>query len=105
MKLGVRLIPWRLFELKSLLWAVTSNSNEKETACVSQTSLNLIRNEVSRGVDSLEAIRAIEFNVGWTSNSNEKKTARGRPKKIFTGCFTSCCFKFCISKKLSYDYS
>ena len=42
----------------------TSNSNEKETACVSQASLNLNKNEVRREVDSLVAIRAIKFNVG-----------------------------------------
>ena len=35
------------------------------------TSLN--KNEVRCEVDSLEAIRAEEFNVGWTSNSNERK--------------------------------
>ena len=51
--------------------------------CQQQQGLN--KEVVRYDVDSLEAIRIEEFNVGQTSTPKEKKTSRGRPRKFIQG--------------------
>jgi len=56
-------------------------SHAKSCINVSKESQGLNNEKVKYDVDSLEAIRVEEFNVGRNSTPKEKKSTRGRPRK------------------------
>ena len=62
-----------------------SFSHAKPCSNVSTAGQDLNKGVIRYDKDSLEAIRSEEFNVGQTSTPKEKKTSRGRPRKLLQG--------------------
>ena len=62
-------------------------SHAKSCMNVSKENQGLNNEEVKYDVDSLEAIRIKEFNIGQNSTPREKKSTCGRPRKYSQGDF------------------
>ena len=69
--------------------SATAPTFSHATSCINMSKENqgLNNEEVRYGVDSLEAIRIEEFNVGRNTTPKKKKSTRGRPRKYSKGDF------------------